>query len=150
MPLPAAMALVRGQAIENRLIGRVLQIEIERGVDLEACGMDFFRAEAAFQLAAHFFDEPRRYRVGRSFEMQPQRRGAGGLSLGRCDLAVFEHGIDDDVPPAKGAVRVQDRRELKRAFGQPRKQRGFRKREVAGVFREVVFRAGLKAVDAAA
>ena len=65
----------------NGLVRRMLQVEIEGGVHLEARGMDFLRAETALQLAAHFFDEPwSNATVGR-LDVEAQRRGGRfGLS----------------------------------------------------------------------
>src|SRR6202034_865686 len=82
--------------------------------------------------------------------MQIERRGPRGFGLGCGDLAVFEHGVDDDVAPAKGPFRAEDRRKLRWAFRKSSQQRGFRKRELTGMLREVILSPGLETVDAAA
>ena len=112
MALPAAAAFPGSETIENRPIRRVLQVQIERGVNLQAGGVNFFSAEAPLQLAAHLFHEPRSDGIRRSLQMQPQWRRARSLRLRRRDLAVLKHGVDDDVPPAERPVGVQQRRKF--------------------------------------
>ena len=79
--------------------------------------------------------------------MQTQRRGLGGIGLRVGDHSVFQHGVDDHVPAAEGAVRVRDGRIRGRALRQSCQQRRFRQREVTRVFAEVVFRSSLESIN---
>ena len=83
LPRPAAPALVGGQAVGHGAIGRLLQVEIERGVDAQAGLVHLFGAEALFELAPHLFLEPGRDRRLRLRDAQAQRRLAGLLGLRR-------------------------------------------------------------------
>ncbi len=56
---PAMTAFVSGQAIGHGVVGGLLQVEIEGGVDPQAGLVHFFAAEALFEFAAHFLLEPR-------------------------------------------------------------------------------------------
>ena len=50
LALPSVAALVGGQAVEHGAVGRLLQVQIERGVDAQAGLVHLFGAEALFQL----------------------------------------------------------------------------------------------------
>ena len=63
--------------------------------------------------------------------MQDQRGLAGFGGLRGSDLAVFEHGIDDEIAALRGAVGMIDRRVDRGTFGQSREQRGFIEGEIA-------------------
>jgi len=56
--LPAVAALVRCHAVDNGLVGNLLQVEVEGSVDAQAGLMHLFAAEALLQLAPHLLLEP--------------------------------------------------------------------------------------------
>ena len=129
VPLPSVTPLIRRQPIEHRLVRRLLQIEIERGVDLQPRLVHPVRAELPLQLPPHFFHKPRSHAVRRRLNMQPQRSRPRRLGLRRRDRAVFEHRVDHGIPAAHRPVGILQRRKLRRPLGQPGQQRGLRQRQ---------------------
>jgi hypothetical protein len=67
--------------------------------------MHLFDTVVALQLPPHLLDEVRRLAVGRVFQMQPQRRGLGGIGLVRGDLLVLQHLVQHQVAPLQRAFR---------------------------------------------
>lgn len=125
MTAPAAAALVGSEAVEDGQVGGLLEIEIEGSVDLEAGSMDFFRTEPTVELAADFFDEPGRDRIGRGLDVEAERGGTSGFCLGNGDLAVLKHGIDDEIAAAERSLGAEQGREFDGSFGQSGEKRGF-------------------------
>ncbi len=91
MALPSMPSLVGSGAVEYSLIGRALQVEIERGVDAETRAMDLVHAVLMLQLPPHLLDEVGRLAVGWRLQMQAQRRSLRVRCLLRGDLAVVQH-----------------------------------------------------------
>ena len=116
-------ALVLGGAIQDGLVGDLLQIEIERGVDAEAGPVDFFGAVILFELLADLFDEVRSDAVGRLLDFEGERLGHGGGRLGGRDLSVVLHLAEDEIAAAEGALRTAKRRVVFGPFGQGGKER---------------------------
>ena len=61
--MPAMAALVGGEAVEQRLTRRFLQIHIERCVDSQAAFVHLVAAILRFQVAPDFFDVVRSQRI---------------------------------------------------------------------------------------
>ncbi len=130
MALPAVPPLVGGQPVEHGLVRGLLQIHVERGVHLQAAFMDLVGPVLAFQIAANFFHKIGRQRIGivRQVQNQGGRSRVGGL-CGRY-LAVFQHGVDHQIPPLLRAIGMVDRGVHRRALRQTREQGGFLERQV--------------------
>src|ERR1700751_2108504 len=96
-PLPSVTTLVGREAIQDRLIRGPLQVEIERGVNLETCLMHAVRSKLAFDFPPHFLDKPRRHAVRRRLDVQPQGCGPGLFGLRRGDRSVLKHRVDYGV-----------------------------------------------------
>ncbi len=78
---PAVAAFVGGDAIEDGVVGDVLEVHIEGGIDAQAGVVDFFGAELFFEFAADFFNEPGgdgHFRLG---DAQAEGGGAGGFGF---------------------------------------------------------------------
>ena len=148
--LPSMAAFQRGQSIEHGAIGCLLQIQIQSGVDPQTFLMHLLAAKLTFQFAAHVFHEPGSDAVRRRLNMQTERRGLGRVGLRIGDHSVFQHGVDDHVAAAEGAIGIRDGRIGHRALGQSGQQRRFRQRQITRVFAEVVFRSSLKSINALA
>ena len=129
MTLPSVAALVGGQTVEHGLIRSLLQVDIERRVNLQAAFVDLIGSVFIFQIASNFLDEIRCERIGIVLQMQVQRGRArvGGLRCG--DLSIFEHGVDHQIAALQRAVGMVDRRIDSRPFGQACEQRGFGQRQ---------------------
>ncbi len=144
-------ALVGGKAVGDGLIGGVLQIEIERGVDAQAGLVHFFRAKALLEFAADFFLEPGSDGHLRLGDVQTERRGCEPRSAcGVGDGAVRLHLAEHEVAAAQGLLGIEEGRVGHRALGQAGEQRGLGEGEILGVLAEVELRGGLEAVHAAA
>ena len=74
MAFPSVPALVGGQTIQHGLIRRLLQIDIERGIDLQAAFVHLVGAVFIFQISPDLLDEIRSERVRIVLQMQNQRR----------------------------------------------------------------------------
>ena len=66
------------------------------------------------------------------------------------DLIGFGQDAEDFLRPHSGAIHVGGRREIGRRLDEAREQRGFGKRQVLGLFREIGMRRGCDAIIAAA
>ena len=148
MSLPPVTALVGGEAIEHSLIRGFLQIDVERRVDLETAFVDLISPVLAFEITANLFDEIRSERIWIVREMEDEGGGASVGSLGRGDLAVLKHGVDDQVAALLRAVRMSDRRIDGRALRESGEERGFVEGQLLGRLAEVVFRRRFEAIDA--
>ncbi len=115
-------ALIGGRAVEHGLVGRALQVEIERRVDAQARAMHLVDAILALQLPPHLLHKVRRLVVGRRLQVQPQRRCLGGIGLLLRDLVVVQHLLDDQVAALQRALGIAHRRVILRALGQRRQQ----------------------------
>src|ERR1700732_4819950 len=80
--------------------------------------------------------------------MQSYRRRASVRRLSRCNLSIFEHGINHQVAALDGPVGMVDGRINLRPFRQTSQQRGFGQGKLSSRLAEVVFRCRLKPVYA--
>src|ERR1700729_1173608 len=80
--------------------------------------------------------------------MQSYRRRASVRRLSRCNLSIFEHGIDHKVAALHGPVGMVDGGIRLWPFGRASQQRGWGQRECSSRLAEVVFRCRLKPVYA--
>ena len=80
-------------ALETPL-GRELEVDVERRVDLEALLVELF-AELRVELLAHPLDEIRRSLAGDRFVGELQRIGLRSAGVGFADDAVLPHQTDD-------------------------------------------------------
>src|ERR1700751_1447888 len=108
-PTPSAAALVGCEAVLYDAIGGLLEVEIERGVDLEAGFVHALRAVLAIEFAADFFDKPWSDAVGRRLDVEAEGGGAGSFSLRLSNGSVFQHRVDDGVAAAESAIGIEDR-----------------------------------------
>ncbi len=83
--------------------------------------MNLISAELSFEVAADLFDKIRRERVWVMRQMKHNRGGLCVVGLGRCDLSVFEHGVDYAVTALLDAIGMVDRRIIARSLGQARR-----------------------------
>ena len=81
LALPAVTALVGGESVSQGVVGGLLQVEIERGVDAQAGLVHLLGAESLFQFAANLFLEPGSDRHLRLGDVKTERRAARLLSL---------------------------------------------------------------------
>src|ERR1700733_10753409 len=75
--LPSMAALQRGQSVEHGGIGRLLQIQIQSGVNPQTFLVHLLAAELTFQFAAHVLYEPGSDTVRWRLNMQTERRSFG-------------------------------------------------------------------------
>ena len=143
--LPAVPALVRSRAVEHRLVGRSLQIEIERRVHAQSRAMGLLDAILVLELPPHLLDVGRLAVRGR-LQIQPERRSLCLRCLLGSDLVVAQHLLKNQIPALERAVRIAHRRVVLRALGQRCQQCRFGQRQVPRMLAEVVLGAGLKAV----
>jgi len=113
-------ALIGGQAVEHRVVRRALQVAVQRGVDAQPAFMHLVAAVLGFEVAADLFNKIRRKRSGVMRQLQADRPVAEIVGLLGGDLAVLEHGVDDQIAPLDGALRMIDRRVVLRRLGKPR------------------------------
>jgi hypothetical protein len=147
---PAPPPLVDSQAVHDSAIGRLLQLQIKRGLHLQAGLVHLLGAEALFQLLPHLLLKPRRHRHLRLGNVQSQRSLSGLLGLLVADDPVLLHLREHQVAPVQRLLRIQQRRVGHRPLGQPGQQRRLGQRQIAGMLAEVILRSSLKAVLAAA
>ncbi len=150
LAVPAVPALVGGEAVEQRLARRFLQIHVERGVNAQPAFVHLVAAILRFQVAADFLDIVRSQRIRIFLQVERDRLALGVRRLGGGDLAVLQHGIEHEVAPLDRAFRMVDRRVILRRLGKSREQRGLFQFQLLGRFAEIVFRSGFKAVGAVA
>ncbi len=147
MPEPAVLGpgLDLGQLRFERPLGRLLHVEVERGVDPEAGPIEI-AAEPGLQQLARIFDEV----VAHPGKVRPrrQRERVGLPRLGRLarQLGLVAEQIDDQVPPLHVERRVPPRIVAGGAFRNRGERRGLGHVERPGRFAEVPERRGLDAV----
>ena len=88
---PSPLALVGGHSIEDCVIGRLLQIDVQSRLNAQTCFMHFFRSKLFLQFAPHFLHKPGRHRHLGLGDMQAQRRFARGIGLLFGDGLVVLH-----------------------------------------------------------
>ena len=110
VPLPAVPPFVGRQTIEHSLVGGSLEVEIKGGVDAKPGGVKLFSSQLLLEFATDFFDKVGSDGVGIGLDIEAERSFAGCRGLLGGDLAVFKHGVDDQVAAAKGLVGIQNRR----------------------------------------
>ncbi len=148
LALPSVAAFVGRQTVKGGLVGGLLPFKVERGVYAQAVLVDVFRAVFLFQVTADLLYEIWSDGVRQALDVQRQGRvlGAGGDRRG--DLAVFEHGVDHEVTPALGVLRIRDGRVLRGRFGEAGQHRRLLQGQVFRPLAEVVLGARLKAINA--
>src|SRR5579863_5707188 len=150
LALPAVAALVGGEAVHDGVVGGLLQIEVEGGLDAQAGFVDLFGAEALFELAADFFLEPGSDGHLWLGDVEAERRRAGFFCLRVSDGAVGLHLREDEIAAFEGFLRIEERRIGGWALGQASEEGSFGQRNVFGVLAEVEFGSGFKAIHAVA
>src|SRR5579883_2062416 len=70
MPAPSTLPLITGQTIQKSMIGYLLQIQIERRVDLQARFVDLVCSQLLLQLTPDRLDKPGRYAVCRGLKVE--------------------------------------------------------------------------------
>src|ERR1700720_203837 len=74
LPAPAVASVVTVQAVAQRLIGGLLHLAVQRGVNAQAALVTGFGPLGRFQILANLFEEIRRQVVARILQMQAKRR----------------------------------------------------------------------------
>jgi len=145
------VSLLEGrQAPLERLFGGVLDVDVERRVDLEATLIHQIRAVPLVQVLADHLHE-----VGRLLGVvaglgDPERRLAGLLVGGAVDEFRREHLGEHEVPSPERAVGIPARRIVARVPGQAREQGALRQAQLLDALCEKDLRRGVDAVGALA
>ena len=111
-------ALVGGEAVEQHLARQLLQIHIERGVNPQTVFVNLITAIFRLKITPDFFHIVWRQRIRVLLQIEHDGLALCFRCLGRGDLAVLEHGVEHEVAPPAGALRVDDRRIVLRRLGQ--------------------------------
>src|SRR5271170_5917369 len=119
----------------------MLQVEVERGIDLQSTLMHIFTAIFLFQRPPYLLRKVRRQRIPCWLQCQSDGKRARRVRLYLCDLSVLRHGAEYQVPALESIRGVQDRRIKNAALGQRSQHRGFFQREVAELLVEIILRA---------
>ena len=146
-PAPAVPAFIRGQTIEQSPVRGFLQIHIERRVYAQAAFVNLVTAILRLQVAPDFFDVVRRQRIRIFLQVEHNRLALRIRRLSSRDLAVLEHGIEHQVAPFEGAVRMCNWRIVLRSLGKSRQQRRFLELQSLGWLAEIKFRRGLVSIS---
>ena len=144
--LPPVPALIRRRPIQNRLDRHLLQIEIQRRINLQPRAMHLFHAIFFFELPPHLLHKVRRYTIHRRLDMQPQRRSLRRICLLLRDLPIRQHLADHQVPAPQRPLRIPHRRIRLRPLRQRRQQRRLRQRQRLHMLAEVVLRTRFKPI----
>ena len=134
------------QRLDERLLGRILQVRIDRGVD-DDVGPDV--ADEIVDRIHHPVGDV----VGRAGADLGFRLRRMGDRLPRgvgADHGLLAHVGDDEFRPALGAVGIARRREPRRRFHQARQHGGFGERQLPRRFAEIALRGGFHPVGAGA
>ena len=142
--------LIGSQAVRNGVIGRFLQVQVERSFYLQAGLVHLLGAEAFFQLFPDLLLKPRRDRRFGLGNAQPQRGVASLLCLLVGDNPVKFHLREHQVAPAQCSFRCEQRRETDGPLGQSGQQSRLGQRQIFGVLAEEKLRCGLEAVPSVA
>ena len=134
LAFPAMAAFVDCETVGDCAVRRLLQSEIESGLDAEPVFVDFVRAESLLKFAAHFFLEPRGDGGVGLRDVQAQRRLAGFLRLLVRNVAVGLHFAEHKIASAQSFVRVEQRRVGDGALGQTGQKSCLGEFQVFGVF----------------
>ena len=135
------------QAVTNGLIGGLLHLDVERGVDAQAAFVDSFGAVGGFEIFADVFEEIRRQVVARILHVEAERRFLGGFFLGGRDFPLFHHLMDHQIAAGQGARGIHERR-IDGTADHAGEQRGLLEIQVGDVFAEIKLRGGGKTVVA--
>ena len=156
---PAAAAVEIGEAVAQRLGGRVLHHRVHRacgptGRRHRGCsGRPWLLAELLDQLAADFLHEVAALLAEllvAAVADGAERRRRRGLPLLLGDVAVAVHLAQHIVAAVERLLRRADRIVVGRRLGQNREIGGFRQRQFVDVLVEIGARGGLDAVGVAA
>ena len=113
-----------GQVLVDRLLGRRLELEVERRVHLEPALERLAGAELVDQLLADPGREVRRlgpHRGGLDVDRRREGLDAGVAVLAQRQQALVEHVLEHEVAPRQG--RLRDGRRGRRPSGWPRRRR---------------------------
>src|SRR6202030_3091864 len=148
--VPAMPAFVGGEAVEQRLARGLLQLHIERGINAQSHFVNLVAAIRRCERGAYLVHRVRSQRIRIFLQIEDDRLALGIRGWRGGDLAVLEHGIEHEVAPLDGAVRMGDRRVILRRLGKSGEQRGFLELQLPGWLAEIVLRGGLIAVGSVA
>ena len=138
---PAVAAIVNVEAVADGLVGGLLHLDVERGVDTETALMNGFGAVGGFQVFANLFKEVGSEIVARILQVQAEGRFPCGFFFGRGDLSFLAHLVKDEVAASEGARGVDERR-IDRAANHAREERGFLELQIADGLAEIELRGG--------
>src|SRR5258708_36937613 len=146
MRLPSMSPLVRRQPIQHSLIRSPLCLDVERCVNFQSAFMNLVSSVLTLEVAPNLLDNIGRERIGVMRKMEYERGEARIGRLCRCNLSVFEHGIDNQVAPPERAVGMVDWRVIRRPLGEPSDQRSFLNSKLLSRLAEVELRRRLESV----
>ena len=139
MIFPTMTPFVGGQAVQHRLVRGSLQIHVERRIHLQTTFVNLIGTGLVLKIAANFLHKIWSQRIRIVSQTQHQRRGSRVGCLRGGDLAIFEHGIDYQIPPPLRAVGMVDWRIYRRPFRQSRQQSRFFQSQLLGRLAEIKF-----------
>ena len=136
---PAVAAIVGVQSVANGLIGGLLHLDVQRGVDAQAAFVDGFGAVGGFEILANVLEEIRRQIVARILDVQAQGSFLGGGFLDGRDFSLFHHLMENQIAAGERARRIDERR-IDGAANHSGEQRGFLQIQVGDRFAEIKLR----------
>ena len=125
-----------GQAVSHRVLRETLQVQVERGVDID--GLVGRRGQPRVQVVERLADvvhEVRRLGFERALH-DGERFAGGARGLVGLGVACVDHGVQHDVAALAAPLRVVERRERRRRLDDAGDRRRFGERHVAHVLPE--------------
>ena len=143
-------SLVIQDPTAQRVVGRLLLVGADGGVDIEATGVNLGAVLREHELARHFGHVLGMRVLAACGSAQMQLFFFGGFGLGFGDEAMLFHALDDVELARTRALGVVDGVVSRRSLGQTRQHRCFGDGDALNRFAKVSLRRSGKAVSAVA
>ncbi len=132
-------ALIRVQAVAQRLVGNALQVDIQRGVNTQAPLVNRFGSVRRFEGLSNLLEKIRREVVARILDVQTERRLPGRSFFYRRDFPFFLHAMQREIAARERGLGIQERRKF-RTIDHAGEQRCFRKLQIRDRLAEIKLR----------